>query len=346
MPDSPAPDPVPDAVLPDGLVPDGATDPAPEAVVLPDETLADVGFEEVTPAWTGSVVYINSWIGDGTGAVKDTIEMIRPDGSARAVRMRANRVWAFGVAHDGKTLAFASADPFQAQRFPDLAGLSDAIQHTWLWKPAGDPVLISRGRTNDECHVFLPGDGTLLTCRRDGFAGSGQDFTTPLYRVASTDLATDVATWLTPESADTMALQAWPRADGSILFEQVVGQSPSLAQIAADATISTVLAGGSEPVVSYDGTRVLFQKAGGPRLWAGPSDDLAAAVETVDPGTEILEDASPSPDGTQVAYGLYESTRNCTNLWIASADGTNPRLLIDCAKDGTQLTVVRWVQAD
>jgi hypothetical protein len=325
----------------------------------PPLTPEQLGFQAVEAPWSGSVIYFNTWgSGDGTDEGKDAIRMIRPNvdpaGSTMGVRARAFSFWTFGIRSDG-TIAFASADPLKDTHYPDLANLGNAIQNTYLWGPAADdvPQQISFGRVNDECHVFLPDNKTLLMCRRAKFYGvetpgaepAIQWFNDP-YRLVSLDTQAGTNTWLSPLNPLVNDLSAWPRDDGTLLFTRFFADEmkSSLYSMGADGTPVTLeVEDGNRAIVSQDGKVAWFKKNGS--TWRADWNKLGAAVVVLIGDGKVADDLTPSPDGTQIAYTVADQAHNCSDLYVAKVDGTDEIRILDCS-DNANLFIsgLRWIE--
>ncbi|MBI5527646.1 MAG: hypothetical protein HY897_15040 [Deltaproteobacteria bacterium] len=342
-----------DAETSDGGESDAGGEDAGGDVGLPPLlTPEQIGFEEVSPPMAGSVIYFATWA-QGAGD-KDSVEMMRADKSETAVRFRANRVWSFGVARDGATIAFSSADPFQEQNFGTTIG--DAIQFTWVLRPGEAPFQLTNGNVNDECHSFMPGDAALLICRRANFwqrtVGQDTEFGNDPYRIVTVDISSREAAYLTPLRPGFDDIGPALRDDGSILFwrQEFRNNKPyqSLMEMNGDGTgISYLLANSTAPVTSPDGAQVLFRSGGWRKLALAHSHDVAAGVEILDGGTRNIYDFDFSPDAWQVAFTMSRADgESCSDLYVAAIDGSNVTRIIDCAGEGKFVTGVKWVFND
>lgn len=316
--------------------------PLPPPLLTPEE----IGYEAAEPTWSGSVIYFNTWNLNGG---KDEIWMMRPeDPAGRKVRMKANRVWTFGVAPDG-TIAFASADPRKDTNYPDLANLSDAIQYTWLLRPGQAPVQVSNGRVNDECHVFLPDSRSLILCRRANFARVGEQVVNDPYRIVRLDLATLTDAFLTPLQPQVLDLNAYPRDDGVLLFSRIYGDTgeSALWTMNGDGTNPALaLDGANRAVLSQDGKTAWFKKSGSNATWQADSHQLDGATVTNIGNGKAAEGIVPSPDGTQVAFEVRDNAGNCSDVYVSGTDGSGQQLLIDCSVANLFISGMRWIRTD
>jgi hypothetical protein len=304
----------------------------------------DIDFTEVDEPQVGSWIYYGVW------GPPDSLEMINPDGTSSATRFTVNRLWSFGVAHDGVTIAFSSVDPSQEEHW--CVTIGDAIQYTWLFAPGEPPEQITSGPHNDECHLFSSGDDQLYLCRRDNFwqelTDDGLEFGNDPYRVLVHEISSADETWLTPLDEAISDIGPALRADGTILFWRQVSPSfdQSLMSMDADGTdIQELVADGTNPVTSPDGLQVLYRD-GWRRLMLGDSADPAAAAQIIDGGDDFIVDFDFSPDLTQVAYTRGREDASCSDLWVAEIDGQNQTLVVDCVEAAQFITGVRWVQID
>ncbi len=312
-------------------------------------TPAQIGYRSVTGPWLGSVIYFNTWSMDGVKP--DDIRMVTPDGAARAIRLQADRVWTFGVAPDGR-IAFASADPLKATNYPDLEYLGDAIQYTFLVRPGEDPVQVSNGRVNDECHAFLPDGRTLVMCRRGHLRRVGDDYLNDPYRVVKVDLDSGDETFLSPLVDLQHDLNPNWRQDGRLVFMRQWADTLDTALYTMDVdggVPAMLLEGAFRPSISEDGKVMWFRKSGVTGWWKSPADQPGAGAVVELLQGNLVAGVTPSPDGSQVVYEVSDNPNNCTDLWVAdAADGfQNPRQLVDCdaAHDHVFISNVRWVNS-
>jgi hypothetical protein len=307
----------------------------------------DISFEEVDPPLAGDFIYYGLW-GNGT----DSLEMISADGATRGTRFRVSRLWSFGVAHDGRTVAFSAADPYQEEHWGVTIG--DAIQYTWLLRPGEPPVQITSGSINDECHVFSADDATLFLCRRAGFWQKTENgeltFGSDPYRILTHALGSAQESWLTPLVPNVSDIGPAPVRDGRILFwrqePQGTAFSQTLMRMDADGSgVEQLLDGATGPVASPDGDLVAYRQAWS-TLEVAPADDPANGTPIIESDTGNFYGVSFSPDQSRIAYLLGRDDAMCSDLWIADADGTDRALLLDCVADGIFPSGVAWAKVD
>jgi len=305
----------------------------------------DIGFEEVDSPLVGDCIYYGLW------GSTDSLEMISPDGLTTGTRFRVNRLWSFGVAHDGVTVVFSSVDPFEEEHWGVTIG--DAIQYTWLFAPGEDPVQITAGNINDECHLFSDDDQKLYLCRRASFWQEGEgdtfEFGNDPYRIMTHDLGTAEETWLTPLVENVMDIGPAVLPDGDILFWRQ-GPPPEFDQglwrMNGDGSdISSVLDGATNPVVSPSGDLVAFRQDWS-ALVIAPADDLLGGTTIIESDTGNFYGFSFSPDQTRIAYLLGRDGTMCSDLWVADVDGSGQVLLLDCVAEGVFPVGVEWAQSE
>jgi len=305
----------------------------------------DIDFQEVDPPLPGDCIYYGVW------GSPDRLEMISPDGLASGTRFRVNRLWSFGVAHDGATIAFSSVDPFQEEHWGSTLG--DAIQYTWLLEPGEDPAQITAGNINDECHLFSADDQTLYLCRRANFwqetVGEDTQFGNDPYRVMTHALGGGEETWLTPLIENTSDIGPAVLPGGDILFWRQgppPGFDQGLWRMGGDGSdIAFVRDGATNPVVSPDGDLVAFRQ-GWSLLVVAPAYDLNGGTAILDGGEEFFFGFSFSPDQTRIAYLLSRPDVSCSDLWVAGVDGADPVLLVDCLAEDVFTSGVEWVATE
>jgi Tol biopolymer transport system component len=123
---------------------------------------------------------------------------------------------------------------------------------------------------------------------------------------------------------------AWSWDDRSIAFNDLTadGSGPALHVINADGSGDRVLPlNGIEPVWSPDGTRLMFRTPRG--IYAANLDGtgLSRLVNNDFPNAgDVAVDPALSPDGASIAF-VAGSPDDTFQIYIANADGTNPRRL-------------------
>ena len=325
---------------------DAATDTDSDAD-LPWLEPDDIDFEEVDPPMSGSFIYWGEW-----GNTCDTLHMITPDGLTAGVRFTLNRLWSFGVAGDGVTIAFSSVDPYQEENW-DLT-IGDAVQYTWLLEGGEAPVQITSGSINDECHNFAPGDETLFLCRRANFFQEIVDdtlnFGSDPYRIMTHVLDGAEEFWLTPLEAGISDIGPVLLGDGSILFwrQEPSGSSfmQSLMRMEEDGSnVEYILQSATGPTVSPDETLVAYRLSWSSLVVADQAD-LTGGETILESTTGNLTDLSFSPDSTRIALLQGREDDTCSDLWVVDVDGSNATMLVDCVDDGVFPNGLQWVQAD
>jgi hypothetical protein len=322
---------------------DAGTDTDTEEYWLGPE---DIDFEEVDPPLAGDCIYYGVW-GGGT----DSLEMISPDGLSTGTRFRVNRLWSFGVAHDGVTIAFSSVDPYQEEHWGSTLG--DAIQYTWLFAPGEEPVQITAGNINDECHLFSADDQTLYLCRRANFwqetVGEDTQFGNDPYRILTHELDGAEETWLISLVENTSDIGPAVLPSGDILFWRQ-GPPPDFDQglwrMNGDGSnIEFVLDGATNPVVSPSGDLVAFRQDWSALVIAG-ADDLPGGTPIIESTTGFIFQFSFSPDDARIAYLRGREDASCSDLWVANIDGSDPVMLVDCLVEGVFPTGVEWAMVE
>jgi hypothetical protein len=334
------------------LVPDGGSDAGADADTdadagLPWLTPDDIGFAEIDPPLAGERIYYGNWGSSGV----DSLEMISPDGLARGTRFEVARLWSFGVAHDGETIAFSSADPDQEGNWGVTIG--DAIQYSWLFWPGEAPVQITSGNINDECHLFSADDAALFLCRRANFwqdtDGGSFEFGNDPYRILTHVLGGAAEDWLTPLVEGVSDIGPVPLPSGDILFWRQEPSGGSFAQelmrMHGDGSgVELVRDGATGPAVSPEGDLVAFRQ-GWSTLVVAPANDLAGGAEILSSDAGTISGIAFSPDGARLAYLLGRGDASCSDLWISDIDGANAARLVDCAAEGLFPSGVAWSPA-
>jgi hypothetical protein len=192
----------------------------------------------------------------------------------------------------------------------------------------------------------MPGDQTLLMCRRNDFSDSGDS--TP-YRILEVDVATGAPTFLTPLDPAYSDIGPALRDDGSMLFWRQEFQSgksvQSLMQMNGDGSaLSYLLTGSTSPRTSRDGTKVLFRWGNWHTLGVAPSHDLSKAT-TVLAGSQNVYEFDFSPDLTQAVYSIGRIGQNCNDVYVIKLDGTGKTRIVDCVADKKSPSGLQWVQA-
>jgi hypothetical protein len=316
----------------------GGDGPAPDGNV-PKPEPSDIGFQATAPVPSGEQLIFNDW-----SPQPNAVLSIKPDGTGETKLFEAYRVWSMGVSKDVSKIAFACGDPLQKDHYGVEIG--DAIQHTWVFDVATQSAsVLAWGNINDECHDWNAKNDALVLCRRRDFDSTGGNKT---YRMGHLSTA-GAFEWLgLGEDTTPTKMELHPRlsADESTLYYtliQVTGgkQERSLMKKTLPGGTPEVLrASASAPVLSPDGTRLLFadtaQKSALFSMKLDGSDVIKVATRN---GTN----ATWSPDGTKVAY-LWGETQGCNHIEVVPADGSQadaPVRVRDCGS--AFVTDLAWV---
>ncbi len=305
-------------------------------------TFESIGFEDGIYPPESSIIFFNSW---SLESGKDTVEMISPDGSYKAVRFSANRVWSFGVSSDGRTIAFSSADPYQFERYG--INVYDAIQYTWLLKEGEKPIQITNGPINDECHNFINNNSELMMCRRANFKPDDKYMVVyDPYRILIHSLIDHSEKFLTPLDYKYNDYYGAVRYDGNILFNRniIADRTIDIMYLEiGNSAIRLVLEDASNPVISEDGESLLFKKKGSNKIYISDVDNISQATMVLDGGNRSISKYAFSPDKSKIAYTLDDSQNNCSDLMVVDIDGNNVKKLLDCSDEKKFITVIKWV---
>jgi len=323
----------------------GGSDAGSDAPVtdgwVPTPAPGDIDFEAKNPLPSGEQLLFNDWTPQ-----PNTVSSIKPDGTGETVVFRAYRVWSMGVSHDASKIAFACGDPMQLQHYG--LNLGDAIQNTWLYDVAGQTAsILSFGNINDECHTFNAKDDTLYVCRRYDFAQNQGTFTNKGYRLGRVPLATGDIDWLGAEPpVTTLELHPQPSADESVVYYTLIEiaggkQTRKIVKKALPGgTPETIRENAGSPVLSPDGTRLLFADSTDKgALYTMKTDGTDVVKVATHPGTE----GNWSPDGTKIAF-LWAETQSCNHIEVVAADGSevnSPFRVRDCGS--AFITELEWI---
>jgi len=320
-----------------------------DAGAYPVPTPASILFAAKAALPSGEQLLFNDW-----NPSPNTVSSLTPDGATKTEVFDVYRAWSMGVSHDGKSIAFSCGDPNQQADFGLQIG--DSIQQTWIYDVASQAIhLVARGNINDECHTFGPGDTALWVCRRYDFAetGDASDLTgtNKGYRIGSIDLATNAFTFFTPDdsASSTYALYPQPTVDGRSVYYSTTqnvsateAKSTVLDAPLCGGAMADVRDGASAPVLSPDGTRYVY---------ADDTQMGALHASTLDGKTDVTvttvagTNAVWSPDGTKVAYLVYDTVAGCQHIDVVNSDGSaasSPTRLRDCSKTGEFITQLAW----
>ncbi len=304
-------------------------------------TAADIQFAAVNKIPSGEQLLFNDWT-----SMPNSVWAMTPDGQTLVEVFRAFRVWSMGASHASHQIAFACGDPNQEAHFGINVG--DAIQHTFVYDEVAQTVkLVAHGNINDECHTFSADDQSLYVCRRYDFDTMGGSKN---YRIGKIDVATAAFDFVMPESASTLALYPQPTSDGlDILYTEVPvpsGDRTILRRTLSSSTEVVLKSKANAPVLSPDGLRYLYvDNADAGALHAA---DLSGANDVKVLSGSGASSVRYSPDGSRVAYLVFDNAKNCSHIEIVKADGSEanaPTRVYDCGVKGRFITELAWVVA-
>ncbi|MGZ5968377.1 MAG: hypothetical protein ACXWP4_11970 [Polyangiales bacterium] len=315
---------------------------------FPTPTPSDIQFKAQNPLPSGEQIVFNDWNG-----LPNTLRSMKPDGTSAITVFEVFRVWSAGVSKKGDKIAFACGDPKQKEHYGLEIG--DSIQHTWMYDVATQTIEpIAVGNLNDECHEFSPDGARLYVCRRYDFAETTTDAgvtgTSKGWRIARIDLASKVPTFLTPESKD-FTLGPEPTPDEKELWYSIISVSGGtqktriVKQPLPEGTPTDVKLDAARPVLSPDGTRYAYNAA-------NTTDKSAIHVAKLDGSGDVkVTNAAGtnvrfSPDGTHLAYLVYDGTKSCQHVEIVAADGSDlaaPKRIRDCGTSKEFITELAWI---
>lgn len=295
----------------------------------------------LAPLPSGESLLINDW-----NASPNTVSAMTTDGATTTKIFEAYRVWSMGATATGDTIAFACGDPNQKQHYGIDVG--DAIQHTWLYDDASMTAkVLAWGNLNDECHTFGALKKNLYICRRYDFQPDGSS---KGYRLARLDLATGAPEWLSPDDPNLFGLDPQPFADEkSMLFRaiKIMGamQSPAIDREALPPGASMLVRDkAGAPVLSPDQTRYAYADyTDKGAIYASDLD----GKNVVKIATEHGDHVSFSPDGTRVAFLVFDNNAGCSHVDVAKVDGSQadaPVRLRDCTKTMDFVTELAWIK--
>ncbi len=301
-------------------------------------TPADVLFTPVAAVPAGEQILFNDW------SLPDRVLSMAPDGSGASEIFRIHRVWSMGVSRAGDKLALACGDPEQEAHYGITIG--DAIQHTWLYDFGSQTLeLLAHGNINDECHHFGPGDGDIYLCRRYDFTPEG---TFGGYRIGVLHLSDLSFDFLVPEEPNVFTLN--PQVNGSDLyFGHLLISGGSQTRSIRHMTLPN----GTPTVLRPDAYRPLLSPSGTRYLFADPTQGSALYASDLDGSNTVLvvdragTSASYSPDGSQIAYLLWDDTASCSHVEVVASDGSQsdaPVRIRDCAQSGEFITELDWFE--
>ncbi|MBI2394530.1 MAG: PD40 domain-containing protein [Deltaproteobacteria bacterium] len=338
--DGPAP------VAPTDAGPDGA-EPV-DASPPPHPTPERLEFKPVAPLPAGEQILFNDWNG-----APNALWSMTPDGSSATKVFTIGRVWAFGVSHGVDKIAFSAFDPDQEAHFGVAIG--DAIQHTWLYDVATQSITpLSKGNVNDECHAFSADDKTLFVCRRYDFHFEDIDgeryVVNKGWRIAAIDVATSATTFLSPDLKGEYHLGPQQLPGGARLLYSITKVTPPPTKYSV---VSTGLpAGGEATLVRADASRASLAPDGKRYAYANPLEKGAlyvgelGATAATKIATAAGSDLTWSPDGTRLAYLRFDDDKNCSDIEVVKADGSQadaPTRLRECLPGAEFITQLAWV---
>ena len=299
-------------------------------------TPEDIGSMALAPVPTGEQILFNDW------SVPDRIKSMAPDGSGVVDVFQTFRVWSMGVSQAGDRVAFACGDPEQEAHYGLTIG--DAIQHTWLYDMDSETIEVAAyGNLNDECHHFSPSDDAVYVCRRYDFTPDGM-FSG--YRVGRIELPSFDFTWVAAREAD-FTLNPTVSPDGNTLWWTRIAlpsQARTIETVALPDGGPTVWRSDAHrPALSPDGQQIVFADINDmSRLYVTDVNGTGTPVQVSDvAGTK----PTWSPDGTRIAYVLWDDAAVCAHVEIVMADGstaTTPDRIRDCSQTGEQITQLAW----
>ena len=330
-------------VRPD-VVADGATettDARPD-VAVPSPTADDIQFAAKNPLPLGEQILFNDW-----SATPNTLSSMKPDGSSPLVIFTTFRVWSMGASASGDRIAFSCADPKQEEHYGLTIG--DAIQNTFLYDAVTQKIdVLAFGNINDECHTFS-GDGKhLWVCRRYDFTA---DASFSGWRLGRFDLGTKAFEFVTEDAPDEYALHPQPLVTGAIetdVWYTIITKGAKSTRSVVHRPLPTgarvtAREGADHPVLSPDGKRYVYGNSKDARtLHVSALDGTGDVKITGAAGTSAVF----SPDGTHVAYLLYDAKPNCQHVEVVAADGSDvaaPKRIRDCATTKDFVTQLAWV---
>jgi hypothetical protein len=298
-----------------------------------------IAFAAVAAVPSGEQILYNTW------SFPDEVKSMRPDGTGAATIFRANRVWSLGVGGGGTRLAFSSADPEQEAHYGITLG--DAIQHTFLYDFASQTVTpVAWGNINDECHTFTRHDTALWLCRRYDFAA---DNSSKGYRIGRLDLCNLGFEWITEEEPMTFTLRPQPTAGEAELFYDRIEVMPGMQHASIR---RRGLPTGAPQLVHDQASGVRLSPDGARFVYGDATQQSSLFVANVDGSGAMLVAAVPgrpaewSPDGSRIAYLLWDDAVACSHVEIVAADGSqaqSPTRIVDCAQTGESITELAWV---
>ena len=327
---------------------DAGVDATPADAAQPAPTATDIHFHVDGTLTSGQWIVYNNWNVD-----PNTLLAVSPDAPAATATkvFDANRVWSMGLTPDGSHIAFSAFDEDQTAHFGVTFG--DSIQNTFLFTPATQTLrALQWGNINDECHHFDASQSNIYVCRRYDFQADGSSLG---YRLGVINVASGTFTFLSPLSSTEYALTPIPvgPSDGpatSLYYDERDVPPASGARIRKiDLTTmanTVVLDNASQPSLAPDGHHLLF---------ANLTDHSAyyvidLAIADAEP-VKVTDTAGPtdgvwSPDGTTIAYDVYDDAHQCSHLETTLSDGStaaSPTRVRDCTVTNEFITQLAWI---
>jgi hypothetical protein len=321
---------------------DTTADARPDAAPVPPPTPEDIQFTAKNPLPVGEQLLFNDW-----SATPNTVSSMKPDGTSPLVVFSTIGVWAMGASRNGDRIAFSSPDAKAEEHYGIKIG--DAIQSSFLYDAATQKIeVLAFGNINDECHTFSPDGQHLWVCRRYDFTPAGA-FSG--WRLGRFDVASKAFAFMTLESDTEYALHPQPVVSGATetdVWYTIITKGAKSTRSVVHAPLPTgarvtARTEADHPVLSPDGKRYVY---------GSYKDARALHVSALDGSGDVKITAaagtSPafSPDGTRVAYLLYDAAPNCQHIEIVAADGSDvaaPKRVRDCATTKDFITQLAWI---
>lgn len=313
----------------------------------PHPTPERLEFKPVAPLPSGEQLLFNDWNG-----TPNAIWSMTPDGSSATKVFTIGRVWAFGVSRGVDKIAFSAFDPDQEAHYGIAIG--DAIQHTWLYDVATQTITpLSKGNVNDECHAFSDDDKTLFVCRRYDFHFEDVDgeryVVNKGWRIAAIDLATAATTFLSPDISGEYHLGPQQLPGARLLYSITKVTPPPTKYSVVSAALP---AGGEATLVRPNASRASVAPDGKRYAYANTLEKGALYVGELGSASATRissvagSDLTWSPDGTRVAYLRFDGAKNCSDIEVVKADGSQadaPTRLRECLPGAEFVTQLAWV---
>jgi hypothetical protein len=304
-------------------------------------TPPDTQYHAVAAIPAGEVIVFSDWNSPSS------INTMPPGGGQKTTIFEANLVWSFGVAPKSRRIAFSSGFTSDVQKEHYGTDVGNAIEPTWLYDPTTQEIsLLTSGNLNDECHLFGPDEKTLYLCRRYDFDEQGMN---KGYRVGSIDLATSAFTFLTADLASELDLYPAVNADETkLLFAAAITangmQTREIKTEALPPAAPTKLVDdGDAPVFSPDFSLFVYKDYGAMGALTVANADGSMPVKIA---TEGGDSAVWSPDGSHVAFLVYDNAANCSHVDVVKSDGSEadaPTRIRDCTITKEFISGLAWL---